>query len=260
METYELHCGETPLLISVPHAGTHLPDDIRERMGMLARILPDTDWHVDKLYEFAQDIGAGMLVATHSRYVVDLNRSPDDDNAHTEQVNTGFVPLQTFSGFDLYQRGQAPDALEIQDRAEQYWQPYHDALAAELSRLRDKFGYAILYDAHSTFSEIPQLFDGVLPDLNLGTANGSSCAPQIERGVAEIMEKSGFSTAVNGRFTGGYITRHYGQPDRHIHALEMELSARNYMMEIPPYDYNPDRAEILQGVLKEIIRWLNRTS
>lgn len=260
METYELHRGETPLLISVPHAGTHLPDDIRERMGMLGRTLPDTDWHVDKLYGFARDMGAGMLVATHSRYVVDLNRSPADEDLYPGQAKTGFVPLQNFAGFDLYQRDQAPDALEMQTRAEQYWQPYHDALTAELSRLRDKFGYAILYDAHSIVSEVPRLFDGVLPDLNLGTANGTSCAPQIERGVAQIMENSDFSTAVNGRFVGGYITRHYGQPDRHIHALQMELSARNYMMEMPPFDYDPAKAEKLQKPLTEIIRWLNRTA
>lgn len=260
MDFYKLHRGDTPLLISLPHAGSYIPEDIRARMGQLGKRQPDIDWHTDQLYDFAKEDGAGLLVATHSRYVVDLNRAPADEDLYPGQVKTGLVPTESFEGHALYNRDQAPDALEIQLRAEKYWLPYHTALTTELKRLREKFGYAILYDAHSIAAELPRLFEGRLPDLNLGTAKGKSCAPQIERGVISLMEESGFSHTVNDRFIGGYITRNYGRPAEHIHALQMELVRGNYLTEdSPPYLYDAEKAEKLQAPLRKIIRWLART-
>ncbi len=255
MKTHQLYQGRVPLLISVPHAGTFVPADIKRRMTEAALKLPDTDWHQEKIYyDMHEELGASLLTATHSRYVVDLNRAPDDTELYPGKLKTGLVPLDTFEGDKLYQDGEEPDPIEKANRVTAYWHPYHDALQGELARMRREFGIALLYDGHSIASTVPRLFDGVLPDLNLGTVNGESCAAALEQCFYAALENKGFSTVLNERFIGGYITRNYGKPAQNIHALQMELTWKNYMQqEVWPYHYAPEKAEKLAAVLKDAL-------
>ena len=255
MKTHQLYQGRVPLLISVPHAGTFVPADIKRRMTEAALKLPDTDWHQEKIYyDMHEELGASLLTATHSRYVVDLNRAPDDTELYPGKLKTGLVPLDTFEGDKLYQAGEEPDPIEKANRVTAYWHPYHDALQGELARMRREFGIALLYDGHSIASTVPRLFDGVLPDLNLGTVNGESCAAALEQCFYAALENKGFSTVLNERFIGGYITRNYGKPAQNIHALQMELTWKNYMQqEVWPYHYAPEKAEKLAAVLKDAL-------
>ena len=254
MQTYEFHSGTTPLLISIPHAGTYVPPDIKSHMTEAALLLPDTDRHVKTLYDFTQEMGANILVATHSRYVIDLNRSSKNENLYPEQVKTGLIPQKTFTGDDIY---LTDIDLNPTERVEKYWRPYHAALIKELALLKQKFGYAILYDAHSIASQVPRLFEGTLADLNLGTVNGKTCASEIERIISrKLTSQNDFTAVINERFIGGYITRNYGQPKNNIHALQMELAQKNYMDETHPYAYQPERAKELQVILKDVIEAL----
>lgn len=256
MQVRKLIQGTTPLLISMPHIGTFLPPDIKGRMTDAALKLPDTDWHVDKLYWFAMEMGASILMPTHSRYVVDLNRPPDDQELYAGQVKTGLCPLETFDGKEIYKEGEEPDDIEKLNRIGAYWEPYHESLSMELARLKKEFGCAILYDAHSIKSVVPRLFEGCLPDLNLGSAKGTSCAPELADAALKAASGQGYSTVLNGRFVGGYITRHYGQPQNNIHSLQMELAEINYMDENYPYLYDEVKAEKLQGVLRNVLTTL----
>jgi N-formylglutamate deformylase len=254
MQVRRLIQGSTPLLISIPHMGVHLPPDLKRRMTPAALRLPDTDWHLDRLYDFAPALGVGVLMSSHSRYVVDLNRAAEDTDLYPGQVKTGLCPLQTFDGEDIYIDGDAPDAIENLNRVTAYWMPYHDALRAELNRLKAEFGYAILYDAHSIKSRVPRLFDGELPDINIGTVNGASCAAGMQTAAMAAAQDKGFSSVLNGRFVGGYITRNYGRPQDHVHAMQMELSCKNYMNENGLRDYNDTRAPALQAVLRDVLQ------
>jgi len=222
--------GAAPLLISVPHDGCHLPGDLRDRMTPEGLALPDTDWHVAELYSFAREFGASMLVANYSRYVVDLNRPASDDSLYEGQVATGLCPTQTFAGEDIYANGEV-DAEETARRVETYWRPYHEKIEQEMTRMLARHGFALLWDAHSIAGVVPRLFDGELPALNIGSNSGASCAPDIERAVVEAGQASPYETVVNGRFKGGHITRHYGDPGNHIHALQLEIAQRTYMDE-----------------------------
>jgi N-formylglutamate deformylase len=248
--------GSTPLLVSIPHMGTFLPPDIKSRMTEGALKLPDTDWHVDKLYWFALEMGASVLLPSYSRYVVDLNRPPDDQALYAGQVKTGLCPLETFAGEKIYKEGEEPDDIEKINRVVSYWTPYHEALQEELARIAGKFGYAILYDAHSIKSVVPRLFNGRLPDFNLGSGKGVSCALKLAESALIAASSGGYSAVLNGRFVGGYITRHYGQPKNNIHALQMELSCINYMSEEPPFHYDKDKAVRLQKVLQRVLESL----
>jgi N-formylglutamate deformylase len=208
MEPFRFRAGTAPLLVSMPHVGTYIPAELAARMTDGALFLPDTDWHLERLYDFLDALGASVLVATHSRYVVDLNRPPDDANLYPGQDTTGLVPIDTFARTAVYRDGALPTATEIGARVERHWQPYHAQLAQELERLRAGYGYALLWDAHSIASEVPRFFAGRLPDLNLGTAGGASCAPAIEAAVATVARAAqAYSSVLNGRFKGGYITR-----------------------------------------------------
>ncbi|TVQ83952.1 MAG: N-formylglutamate deformylase [Micavibrio sp.] len=260
MKTYQFYQGRVPLLISVPHAGTFVPPDVKRRMTDAALKLPDTDWHQEKIYyDIHKELGASLLAATHSRYVVDLNRAPDDTELYPGKLKTGLVPMETFEGEKIYQQGEEPDHIEKANRVTAYWHPYHDALQGELERMRREFGIAILYDGHSIASTVPRLFDGVLPDLNLGTANGESCAEALEQCFYAALEKQSYSTVLNGRFVGGYITRNYGNPAQNIHALQMELTWKNYMQqEVWPYHYAEDKAKKLGAALQESLAALIR--
>ena len=251
IDVFSFHEGNSPLLVSVPHDGRHLPPDVRERMTPEALALPDTDWHVAELYGFARDLGASMLVANYSRYVVDLNRPASDEALYEGQVATGLCPTQTFAGEDIYV-SSLPDDVETRHRVVTYWQPYHDKIAHTLELLRDRFGYALLWDAHSIASRVPRLFDGELPALNVGTNDGASCAAAIEGAVAEVAASSEYSNVLNGRFRGGYITRHYGDPARDIHAVQLEIAQRVYMDELTTV-FDVGKADRLRGTLQTML-------
>ncbi len=245
------HDGALPLVISVPHDGVHIPDDIRTRMTPAGLAVPDTDWHVAELYDFARDLGASMLVANYSRYVVDLNRSPRDDVLYPGQVATGLCPEQTFAGDAIYAQGGVGDE-ERADRVELYWRPYHEQLAEMLEAKRAAHGYALLWDAHSIPSVVPRLFDGELPELNVGTNDGSSCSATRQSKVVEAAESGPFSVVLNGRFKGGYITRHYGDPGAGIHAVQLEIAQRAYMDEVSTV-FDAAKAARLREILMHML-------
>jgi N-formylglutamate deformylase len=231
-DVYTLHRGSKPLLISLPHVGTQIPDDQKARYQPRALAAEDTDWHLDRLYAFARDMGASMLVPRFSRYLVDLNRPPENAPMYPGVNNTELCPTRFFSGDPLYREGQSPDEAEVARRVKLYWQPYHDALDAESKRLRNAHGHAVLFDGHSIKSRLPWLFEGKLWDLNLGTADGRSCAPGLRAALSAVLAaQQRFSYIVDGRFKGGYITRHYGQPEQGIHAVQLEKCWSCYMDE-----------------------------
>jgi N-formylglutamate deformylase len=256
---YTLHRGRLPLLVSVPHCGTELPGAMAARLMPRARELEDTDWHLQRLYAFAAERGASLLVPRYSRYLIDLNRPPDDACLYPGANTTGLVPLRSFCGGALYLPGQTPDAAEIEERRLQYWQPYHDALREELARLKQAHGYALLLDGHSIRSRLPWLFEGRLPDLNLGTAAGASCSAPLRGRLAAWLETvRGYTHVVDGRFKGGYITRAYGCPAGAVHAVQLEMCWSCYMDESPPFKVDPLRADSLGAVLRSLVDCLLR--
>lgn len=250
---FDLQKGTEPLLISIPHSGTEVPADIAARLTPAAEGLPDTDWHVDRLYAFARDLGATIIKANYSRYVVDLNRDPTGASLYPGQATTGFLPETRFDGAPLYAEGDAPDDAEIERRRGLYFDPYHRAISEHLARLRAINGYVIVYDAHSIASRVPRLFEGELPVLNLGTNGGQSCAREIEQAATKAMlDQEDFEAIANGRFKGGWITRSYGRPQHNIHALQMELAQRAYMDEASG-QYDEAKASLLQPVLRTVL-------
>ena len=251
--TFELHRGTAPLLISLPHDGSALPEPIAARLTPSAQRVADTDWHVARLYAFARELGASMLVPRYSRYVVDLNRPPDDVSLYPGQNTTGLCPQVQFSGEPVYLPGQTPSPAEVAERVETYWRPYHRALIDELARIRTAHGRVVLWEAHSIRSVVPFLFDGHLPDCNLGTAGGTSCAAPLQRALSEIFERQEkYTWIVNGRFKGGYITREYGKPGIGIQAVQLELAQCNYMDE-QSFAYLPALAEGLQSLIRALL-------
>ena len=263
MDIYAFTDGTTPLLVSMPHDGIAIPESLAARMTPYARSTPDTDWHMARLYDFAADLGASVLRPYHSRYVVDLNRSPDGKPLYPGASNTELCPTRCFDDTPIYLDGQNPSDDEIAERRARYWQPYHDRIAATLAELQERHGIALLYDAHSIRSVVPRFFDGRLPDLNLGTAGGASCATELEDALAGVLEKAGgYSHVVNGRFTGGYITRAYGDPANGVHAVQLEQAQVSYMDEDAPYDYREDLAEgvrpTLRSLLATMLEWAVR--
>lgn len=253
--TFTLHRGSTPLLLSVPHTGMALPEDLRERLVPRAGQVEDTDWHLDRLYAFARELGAGMIVPTHSRYVVDLNRPREDTPMYEGANNTGLVPMRFFTGEALYRAGMEPLEDEVSERIARYWQPYHDALGTELTRLREVHGHAVLFDAHSIKSELPWLFDGTLPHLNLGTVSGASCAPSLKAALAGVLAaQTRYSHVTDGRFKGGHITRRYGRPDEGVHAVQLEMCWRCYIDEAQPACWNEPLAGEVRPLLKCLVQ------
>jgi N-formylglutamate deformylase len=250
MVNFTLQRGRVPLLISLPHDGSFIPDRMAARMRPAARRSPDTDWHVGRLYEPLADVlGASVLKPAASRYVVDLNRPADGHALYPGQSETGLVSTIGFDGEPLYLEGQTPDAAEIQQRINDYWTPYHEALSHELARLCDEHGRAVLWEGHSIRGRVPMLFDGRLPDFNLGTAAGASCGASLQAQLQASLEaQAQFSFAINGRFKGGYITRHYGNPDAGIQAIQLELAQSNYMDE-ESFAYDDEKAIAVQQVI-----------
>ncbi|WP_268799152.1 N-formylglutamate deformylase [Pseudomonas huanghezhanensis] len=252
--------GSLPLLISMPHPGLKLTETVKAGLVVDALSLPDTDWHIPRLYDFAQEMGASVLAAEYSRFVIDLNR-PSDDTPLYAGATTGLFPATLFEGDPLFHEGLAPSKAERATYLEHIWTPYHDTLQQELERLRDEFGYALLFDAHSIRGHIPHLFDGLLSDFNLGTFNGTSCDETLARKLEATCAEAGdhYSHVLNGRFKGGHITRHYGNPANHIHAVQLELTQSTYMDEFVPFHYRPDLADptrvVLKALLQAMIEW-----
>ena len=254
---YGLHRGTTPLLVSLPHCGTLIPEEIRVRLVPRALELEDTDWHLSELYGFVRELGASLIVPRYSRYLIDLNRPPDDAAMYSGVNSTGLCPERFFSGEPLYAQGLAPDSAEVQRRREVYWHPYHRALQRELDVLKGEHGYALLLDGHSIKSELPWLFEGRLPDLNLGTAGGATCAPSLRTALLQaLQEQADFTHVADGRFKGGYIARQYGRPREGVHAVQLEMGWRCYMPEEPPYRVDPQRSAKLAPVLRSLVRTL----
>ena len=256
--SFTLRHGSVPLLISMPHVGTAIPEDQRERYDPRALQTEDTDWHLERLYGgLAADLGASLIVPHWSRFLIDLNRPPEDTPMYPGASNTELCPTRFFTGEPLYRPGQAPDAAEKLRRRETYWRPYHEALQAELDRLKAQHGYVLLFDAHSIKSELPWLFEGELPALNLGTADGRSCDPAITAALGALLAaQADYTQVVNGRFKGGYITRHYGRPELNQHAVQLEMCWRCYMHEHAPYDYHEPEALRVQPLLRHLLTTL----
>lgn len=246
-----LHQGNSPLLISIPHLGTHIPDEILATMTPVAQRVDDTDWHLDRLYDFASELNATVLMPTLSRYVIDLNRPPNDQNLYPGQNTTGLLPVDTFAEEPLYKAGQLPSDEEKTRRRQLYWEPYHHALQQEIERIKALHGYVLLWEAHSIRAYISRLFEGRLPDFNFGSASDQSTLAGLADELAQLVtSQSSYSAVANGRFKGGYITREYGKPDQHVHAIQLELAQLSYMDETPPYAYDPERAAQLAPVIK----------
>jgi N-formylglutamate deformylase len=250
---FEFKAGSIPIVVSMPHAGTDIPDDIAARLAPCALARADTDWHLPELYGFLGELKASTIAARWSRYVIDLNRPPEDTNLYPGLDTTGLCPVDTFGREQLYLDGQAPSQLDVAGRLARYWRPYHDQLRAELDRLLALHGRVVLWDAHSIASKVPRFFDGRLPDLNFGTAGGASCAQSLADAVIGPARASRFGIAVDGRFKGGYITRHYGQPKSGVHAIQLEKCQCLYMNESAPFDYRPDLAAQFQPLLRQMI-------
>ncbi|WP_048838708.1 N-formylglutamate deformylase [Acetobacter cibinongensis] len=253
---YTFSAGEAPVLITLPHAGQKLPDGLSERMTETGRVLPDTDWYMEALYDFASGLGVGVLRANYSRYVVDLNRGADDVALYPGRPSTGLVPHLTFSGQPIYKDGLAPDHQEVLERTNLFWTPYHQKIEQELARLKDKWGWAILWDGHSIASTIPRLFEGILPDLNFGTNAGAACAPVLAQAlVVQASVFPHYTHVLDGRFKGGYTTRHYGKPEENIHAVQLELAQTTYLeSEVSPWPLSGKKVEQLKYVLKQFLR------
>ncbi|MEH6404329.1 MAG: N-formylglutamate deformylase [Sneathiella sp.] len=253
-DIYDLTAGNSPLILSQPHGGINLPPNMAIRMTEDALKLPDTDWHMQQLYSgIAQQLDATVISARYSRFVVDLNRNPDGSSLYPGQDVTELCPTSLFDETPIYRSGKAPIRAEVEGRRETFWMPYHDELQAQINRIHKKFGYVILYDCHSIRSVVPRFFEGCLPDLNLGSADGTSSNPNMVDGLKGILSGSSYSHILNGRFKGGFITRNYGDPKNNIHALQMEIAQLTYMHEEHPFHYDAPRAEKLQSILLEIL-------
>ena len=257
MEPFRVRRGESPVILTFPHVGTGLPETVAERLNDEGRLLRDTDWHIHELYAGLLP-GVTTITATQSRYVIDLNRDPSGVSLYPGQTTTGLIPLTTFDNVGIWREGCAPTEADTAHWLDRIHRPYHDALAAEIARVRAVHGVAVLYDCHSIRSQIPWLFDGPLPDFNIGTDSGRTCAPGLEAAVQGICcAAPGFTSILNGRFRGGWTTRHYGRPETGVHAIQMELAQITHLTaETPPFALHPGKAARLRETLGGILTTL----
>ena len=252
--TYFFERGPLPLLVSMPHVGTQVPAPIAVRLTPAGLTLADTDWHLPRLYNFLQALGANLLVAVHSRYLIDLNRDPSGVVLYPGVSNTELCPLTTAQWEPIYLDGQAPDEGEVAERTTTYWRPYHAKIAETLAELKARHGYALLFDAHSIKSELPRFFEGRLPDINLGTADQHSAAAPIGTALLETAQGfADYNAVLNGRYKGGYITRHHGRPADHVHAVQLELTWRSYMDEGGSFAFEEARAQSVRPALRAVV-------
>lgn len=245
--------GSVPLLISIPHLGTEIHADVRSQLTDIADVVADTDWHLDRLYGFAARMGASVLGARFSRYVIDLNRPSTGESLYPGQTTTGLCPTETFRGEALYPNGGAADSSEVERRLHAYWHPYHAKLRQELDRLKAQFGHVLLWEAHSIASVLPRLFEGKLPDLNVGTNCGHSCDARVLDAITSSLRDQPFTWVANGRFKGGHITRAYGKPEHGVHAVQLEMCQSTYMNEEAPFEYRPDLAARVEPVVEKMV-------
>jgi formiminoglutamase len=260
-EWLERRRGDAPLVVSLPHTGTEIPAAVADRLVSLWRARKDTDWHVERLYDFAAALGATVLRTRLSRTVIDVNRDPSGASLYPGRATTELCPTTTFDGEPLYRAGQLAPPDEVASRRARWFAPYHAALAAEVARLRVIHPRVVVYDAHSIRSSVPRLFDGELPHFNIGTDGGRTCAPALTAAVEAAIEPSGFSRVTNGRFRGGFITRQHGRPGEEVHAIQMELAIRSYLAEPAdppdeanwPPEYDPASAEPARDVLSRVL-------
>ncbi len=256
---FTLNSGHLPLLVSMPHNSSTIPSALANRMHPYAQSSPDTDWLLDSIYDFAVPMGLSLLKPHFSRYVIDLNRPEDDHSLYPGADTTGLCPINCFDRRPIYLPGQEPDEIEILGRIENYWQPYHQALQGEIERIKAEHGYVIVFEAHSIASEVPRFFEGSLPDLNLGTVGGQSCAPELQAAAEAILKSSTYSMVSNARFQGGYITRAYGKPSEGVHSLQLELSQATYLAE-DSGSWLPGKVVRLQPVLQSLLNRLLETA
>jgi N-formylglutamate deformylase len=260
-EWLAVHHGDAPLVVSFPHSGTEIPPDIESRLASPWLARKDSDHWVDVLYDFAHEMGATTIRTSMSRTVVDVNRDPSGVSLYPGRATTGLCPTETFAGEPLYQRGHEPDVAEVERRRHEYFRPYHASLETETQRLRARHARVVLYDAHSIRSRVPRLFDGELSQFNIGTNDGVSCEPALTEALEQICDESGMSRVTNGRFRGGWITRHYGKPQTGIHAVQMELAMRGYLQEPEeilneenwPAPFDDTRAALLRVALRDVL-------
>lgn len=253
-EVFRFHRGDAPLLVSLPHAGSLVPEDLARSMTPAATASADSDWHVERLYDFAAAMGASVLEARYSRYVIDLNRPPDGQPLYPGANNTELCPTTSFEEEPLYPAGAEPDPSEVARRRALYWEPYHACLEEELARQTRLFGRTLLWEGHSIRSRVPRFFEGRLPDLNFGTADGASAYPGLLRRLMRVAEEEeAFTQVADGRFKGGYITRRYGAPEEGVEAVQLELAQAAYMEEGPPFAYDEARAKPLKDLLRRLL-------
>jgi formiminoglutamase len=256
MNPVEIQRGNGPLILGQPHGGTHVPAAIAARFNDNGRLLADTDWHITRLYDGLLP-NATVVSATFHRYVIDANRDPSGQSLYPGQNTTGLVPETDFDGRPIWQAGAEPQAPDVASRLAEFHRPYHAALEAEIARLKARHGVVVVYDCHSIRSCIPFLFDGALPVLNIGTDNGKTCAPRLQQLVHDLAAASTHATVLNGRFRGGWTTRHYGRPEEGVHAIQMEIAQQAYLAtEAPPWAYDETKAEKLRLTLKSILHSL----
>lgn len=253
-DVFSYQQGSSPIVMSFPHDGMLLPPEIKDNFNVLGQKVPDTDWFVHQLYNFLPELEVSFLIPDYSRYVVDLNRSSQGGALYPGQYETSVCPVATFDGVSIYHDAGELDVDEIQRRITVYWQPYHDHIQSELERVKALHGYAILWDAHSIRGEVPQLFDGVLPDLNFGTAAGTSCAPDILKRVTDIAHaQNNFSVVENARFKGGFITRNYGKPEENVHTIQLEINQSIYMSDEQDRVLDDAKCARVRPLLKQFI-------
>lgn len=252
--------GNSPVVLAMPHSGTWLPESVKNSLNSTGLTLADTDWHIDRLYnDLLPDVT--IVKANFHRYVIDANRDPEGKSLYPGQNTTELCPLTDFNGEEIYHSGQAPSAKDVDVRRDKFHKPYHDILREQLVRIKQRHKVAVLYDCHSIRSRAPFLFDGKLPDLNIGTFDGRSCDPEMARLVHDFcVSDKKYQTVINGRFKGGWTTRHYGQPESGIHAIQMELSQCNYMQETSPWNYNSEAASTLRAVLRPLLQLIADTA
>jgi len=258
MDVFTVLPGDSPVVLAQPHGGIFVPEDLNNRLNSRGRGLDDTDWHITRLYEGLLP-SATVVKSNVHRYVIDANRDPAGHSLYPGQNTTTLCPLTDFDGADIWESGQQPSPDEIESRRQSFHAPYHAALAQELARVHAKHGIAVLFDCHSIRSTIPFLFDGELPIYNVGTNLGQTCDPEIERLTHQTcLTAQPDSTILNGRFKGGWTTRHYGQPQNHYHAIQMETSQRAYMDETAPWTFRPEKAAQPRAVLQDILTKLDQ--
>lgn len=257
---FDLTQGRAPLIVSLPHVGTQIPVALRSSFLPRALAVEDTDWYLSRLYDFVVDMGASLLIPYFSRYVIDLNRPPDNSPMYSQANNTELCPTHSFSGGTLYRAGRKPDEACVKARLDEYWLPYHNCLERELQRQKVLYGHAVVLDGHSISAELPWLFSGRLPDLNLGTFGGRSCSSTLRSALGKVLdEQTDYTSVIDGRFQGGYITRNYGRPNVGIHAIQIEMSRHCYMIDKAPFSYDKTRAarvcHVLRALVQAVLDW-----